>query len=103
MAQLYYLFCCEARHQIFVAPIFFLAISLGIYPLVYKIELNISYVLEQLVVAISLLVVSSVHVIVLTYIATIRGKMRKLMLENFTLFNKMNEGLIVLSKSDNCL
>ena len=33
----------------------------------------------------------------LTYIATIRGKMRKLMLENFALFNKMHEGLIVLS------
>ena len=36
----------------------------------------------------------------LTYIATIRGKMRKLMLENFALFNKMHEGLIVLSQAD---
>lgn len=80
-----------------------LVISLGIYPLVYRIEINIGYVFEQLLIAISCFVVCSVQTILLTYIAMIRGKMRKLMLENFTLFNKMNEGLIVLSKGDNCL
>ena len=36
----------------------------------------------------------------LTYIVTIRGRMRKLILENFTLFNKMEEGLIVLSEEN---
>ena len=103
VGQFYYLFCCEARHQIYVATIYCLLITLGIYPLVYKIEVSVGYVLEQLLIATALFVVCSVHVVVLTYIAIIRGKMRKLMLENFTLFNKMNEGLIVLSKSDNCL
>lgn len=36
----------------------------------------------------------------LTYIATIRGKMRKLTLENFTLINQINEGLVVIHKEN---
>ena len=36
----------------------------------------------------------------LTYIATIRGKMRKLTLENFTLINQIDEGLVVIHKEN---
>ena len=38
-----------------------------------------------------------------TYIAQIRGKMNKLMIENLNLFNKMNEGIIVVSEKDKSL
>ena len=36
----------------------------------------------------------------LTYIASIRGKLRKLMHENLSLLNKMHEGLVVLRQDD---
>ena len=39
----------------------------------------------------------------ITYIAQIRGKMNELMIENLNLFNKMNEGLIVVSEKDKSL
>ena len=37
---------------------------------------------------------------IVTYIAVLRGRLTKLMHENLTLFDKMSEGLIVLSKGD---
>ena len=38
--------------------------------------------------------------LLLTYIAHLRGKMSKLMVENLNLLNKMHEGLIVVSEKD---
>lgn len=40
---------------------------------------------------------------VLTYLAQMKGKMVALILENFSLFDSMHEGLIVLSSADNSL
>ena len=42
----------------------------------------------------------SILSMILTYIAHLRGKIIKLMVENLNLLNKMHEGLIVVSEKD---
>ena len=39
----------------------------------------------------------------LTYIVQLKGKINKLMIENFNLFDKMNEGLVIISEEDKSL
>jgi len=43
---------------------------------------------------------SSLYAMVVTYIAQLRGKISRLMMENVNLFDKMHEGMIVVSAED---
>ena len=70
------------------------------HPFVYRIDRTPGLVFKAIFALLCTYTICLAGSIQATYIATIRGKMRKLMLENFTLFNKMHEGLIVLSEHD---
>ena len=98
--MLYIAMMVECRIQpIFIAIMTFV-ITFGINPFVYHVDRNAYNFIISIFSALFTYANCLTFNIQLTYIATIRGKMRRLMLENFTLFNKMHEGLIVVSKDD---
>lgn len=70
-------------------------------PRVYEDYLNpYSKIVGRMVDIFSVFALNSILSILLTYIAHLRGKMSKLMVENLNLLNKMHEGLIVVSEKD---
>ena len=72
-------------------------IIFGVHPFTYKIELDLENIVKMATLIIVTYFICIAVTMQITYIAAIRGKMRKLTLENFTLFNKMHERLVVIS------
>ena len=71
-------------------------IIFGTQTFTYKVELDLVNIVKMASMIIITYLVCIAATMQITYIAAIRGKMRKLTLENFTLFNKMHEGLVVI-------
>ena len=93
-------FMCENRVQPILTTLTTAVVVFGIHPSVYHIDNNFKNLLQGLTAVICTFILCLVVPLQMTYIATIRGKMRKLMIENFTLFNKMHEGLVVIRPND---
>lgn len=60
------------------------------------IEMLIAKILNALIATIMMIIIS----MLVTYIAVLKGRLAKLMHENVGLMDKMNEGLMVLSKDE---
>lgn len=72
-------------------------------PLVFNQEFTLGFALGQLFHSVFALFFLMFSGMLVTYIAQIRGKLDKLIAENFNLFDRMHEGLIIISQIDQSL
>ena len=93
---------CQTVPNIVASILTFMFIQFGSNPLV-----NDEYWSEsiglKMTYTIALFVVLTLISMVVNYIAQLKGKMNKLIVENLNLLDKMHEGLIVISESDQSL
>ena len=69
-------------------------------PLVFDQEFTVGFVLGQLIHSVLAIFYMCMVSMIITYIGQIRGKTERLMEENISLFDRMHEGLIVISEKD---
>ena len=69
-------------------------------PLTFDQEFSIGFVLGQLFHSVFAIFFICMVGMIITYIGQIRGKTVRLMEENISLFDRMHEGLIVISEKD---
>ena len=100
---IYLLTACDMGPNIIASTLSLTCLQLCPQPIIYNESFTIGLVTAKILNSAVFFVVATVLSMTITYIAQIRGKMNKLMLENLNLFNKMNEGLIVISEKDKSL
>ena len=92
---------CHLLLDAVVIIISFLFSYLYTFPMIYEADkLTFISVCYIFLAALLIFIALSFMAMVVTYIAQIRHKMNRLMGENLNLFDKMHEGIIVLSKQD---
>ena len=70
------------------------------FPFLYNEEWSFSMIFGKMLNGLFCFAILTILSMIVTYIAMIRGRMSKLIVENLNLLDKMHEGLIVLSESD---
>ena len=77
------LLMCECRVQPIVTALMTFVITFGVHPICYKIERNTVTIFSTLIAVICTYTICLVATMQLTYIAALRGKLCRLMQENF--------------------
>ena len=94
---------CSMGHNCIASTLALTFIQLGTQAIVNNENINIPFVIGKLLNSLFLFLILSIVGMVVTYIAQIRGKMSRLLIENLNLLNKMHEGIIVVSEKDQSL
>ena len=89
--------------NILACTLTYLVIELGIFPIVYDEDINATLILKKVFNCMFCFLILTCIGMLVTYITRTRKKMSSLIQENFNLFDKMHEGVIVLDRVDESL
>ena len=91
---------CDVGPNIIACILTMLVIQLTQFPFLYGEEWTVFLVFEKLFNIFFCFAILTILAMTITYIAMIRGQMSNLILQSLNMFDKMHEGLLVLSKDD---
>ena len=77
-----------------------LIVGLGPYAMIYKVELNLNLIVLNFLNATWCSVLMTIYAMLLTYIVQIKAELEEIMNENVQLFDKMHEGVALVSESE---
>ena len=100
MVQTYITVACDSGPNTIACTLTMLIMQFSQFPFLHNEEWSFSMIFGKLFNAFFCFAILTILSMLVTYIAMIRGKMNKLIVENLNLLDKMHEGLIVLSESD---
>lgn len=90
-------------YNIIASTLTLLVMEFAIFPFLYSEEMVFSIIFAKVLNGFFCFIILTIMGMMVTYIAQIRGKLTSLISERLHLFDKMNEGLILLDATDNNL
>ena len=100
MIQTFITVACDLSPNVICCTIVCLIMMFGQFPIMYNEIWSISMVVGKILNALFLFIILTILSMLVTYIAQIRSKVNRLIVENLNLLDRMHEGVIVLSEAD---
>lgn len=96
----YIVVACNLGPDIYAYTFTIVVMEFAIFPIIYSEVWTLGLVVGKVFLTIYCFAILTIFAMLFTYIAHIRGRMVRLIVENVNLLDKMHEGLIVLSQTD---